>query len=108
MPTKPISPNEAAEIQRSLIPDEIIESFNELIAENYNSISENSVVLQKDVLSRIHKKMPNTSRGVIFKNNWLNIEEIYSNEGWFVQYDRPAFCESYEPYFNFTRKKSTS
>ena len=62
MPTKPISPDEAAKIQQKLIPDEIIESFNELIAENYNSLSKESVVLQKDVLSRIHKKMPNISR----------------------------------------------
>lgn len=52
--------------------------------------------------------MPNISRGVIFKNNWLNIEELYSNEGWLVKYDSPAYCESYEPYFKFTRKKSTS
>ena len=108
MPTKPISPDEAAKIQQKLIPDEIIESFNELIAENYNSLSKESVVLQKDVLSRIHKKMPNISRGAIFKNNWLNIEELYSNEGWLVKYDSPAYCESYEPYFKFTRKKSTS
>jgi hypothetical protein len=105
MSTKPISPDEAAKIQQSLIPDEIIESFNELIAENYKSTSKESVVLQKDVLSRIHKKMPNISGGVIFKNNWLNIENLYSNEGWIVQYDRPAYCESYEPYFKFTRRK---
>ena len=98
---KPITPNEIAEKKTEQIPDGVIDAFNELIAQNYRNGS--STVKQKDAVSRIKAKLNLEKDNDIYSNNWLDVEPIYRAAGWKVKYDKPAYCESYDAYFVFSR-----
>jgi hypothetical protein len=104
-PVKPISPKEADEKQIANIPDFIIEAANELIASNIGD--SNSVdIYQKDIVELALKKAPEgMTSSEIFKKKWMDIESLFRKAGWTVRYDKPAYCESYEPYFTFTKKR---
>ena len=103
MAAKPITPKDVVILKKSLIPDEAVESFNELIAENYlNGYSE---FTQKKVVARMVKK--GLSEKDIFANGWLDLEDVYRKAGWKVEYDKPGFNESYEATFSFSRKSSS-
>ena len=34
-------------------------------------------------------------------NKYLDFEDEYRTIGWKVTYNKPAYCETYEPYFIF-------
>jgi hypothetical protein len=112
MKTKPIKPEEVGQTKKFLYPTEIIQAVNELIAEKFSSNS--SVVTQNEIISRafsitckkqsyddIPLKKDIFSREV-FDKGWLNIETIYEEAGWVVEYDKPG----YEATFTFTKKKN--
>lgn len=106
--SKPVTPQEVTKLKQTLIPDIVIESFNELIAKNFNG--SNATVLQKEIINTISTKWKlqnkydlDTDR--IFEEKWLDIEDIYSKAGWDVYYDKPAYCESYEPTFEFSKRR---
>jgi len=94
---KPITPVEAANKQE--IPDFVFEAFNKLISENY--YNKQAKVVQKDAENLIRQLMPD---GIDFNYNWLNVESAYQQNGWEVEYDKPAYCESYDAYFVFKEK----
>ena len=104
MGVEPILPSEVQEIKNSQIPDYIIEAFNELIAENWNM--HKSLILQKDAMSRVLEKAPEgVTSEEIFANKWFDIEPLFRSKGWKVKYDKPAYCETYEPSFEFSKGK---
>jgi hypothetical protein len=100
---KPISPKEIGAYKAKVFPDFVLESINELIAENFTN--SRAVVLQKDIIARISSKMDGDSydmkRKMIFDKGWLNFEEIYRDSGWKVSYDKPAYNENYDANFTF-------
>jgi hypothetical protein len=96
-----IRPEDVVSQKRDSIPNEVIECFNELIVENYNGAY--ATVYQEDVVKRIVAK--GIGREKIFKNSWLDVEEIFEAEGWRVEYDKPGYCESYEAHFKFEAKR---
>ena len=99
---KPISPNEV----KHVIPDLIIEAVNKLIQEKWDG--KRAVIKQCEILDRIvntNQDSPNyLTRGEIFEKHFLDFENLYRAEGWNVDYDKPAYCETYEPYFTFTKE----
>lgn len=100
---QPITPDEAVVRKGAIIPDFVIESFNELIAENL-TLSGRAVISQDDVVSRILSKCTlATDRQSIYERKWLDVEPLYRAAGWHVVYDKPAYYESYEPTFTFTK-----
>ncbi len=101
MATKPVTPKEVVNLKKSLIPDAVIESFNELIAEKY--LGGSSTFKQKDVVARMVKKGVLSEE--IYKNGWLDVEDIFEKAGWKVEYDKPGYNESYDATFTFSKKK---
>jgi hypothetical protein len=97
---KPISPNEIASKKVEEIPDEVIATFNRLIAMKFNQGS--ATVKQEDVLISLQEQGFNKLE--ILHDGWLNVEEIYEEAGWEVHYDKPAYNESYPATFTFTKK----
>lgn len=102
---KPITPEEARKEKISRIPDFIIESFNEAIIESYNSITGISIVKQTRILEIIMGKTEGSIIGTVFKEGFLDVEEIYRSAGWSVEYDKPSFDGGLEARFIFTKKK---
>jgi len=100
---KPISPNEVSKVKASRIPDDVVESFNELLAKHWNGKS--ATIKQEEVISLILQKRNLRPRGGsrrdIFDNKELDIEELFRAEGWQIEYDKPGFNESYEASWTF-------
>lgn len=91
---RPIGPDD---VTPRGIPEFVIEAVNELIAEKYNGSS--FIIRQPEVIERIKSK---TAQDFDFK--WLDFEPLYRDAGWRVRYDKPAYNESYEAFFEFSRK----
>ncbi|MEK7640643.1 MAG: hypothetical protein AAB389_01455 [Patescibacteria group bacterium] len=97
---QPIKPSEVVQIKKEAMPDVVLQSFNELITENFDGTS--AVVKQDDVVNLLVKK--GFTRDEIFKKGWLEVEDIYRVAGWTVIYDKPGYNEDYDANFEFRKK----
>lgn len=112
---KPIKPDDVGVLAQDLIPDFVIQAVNELIVLNWTGNS--AKILQKEILSLARKYQEKQFQEKREKNHihgdytlpkfdwhWLNIESLYESTGWKVKYDKPGYCEIYEPTFEFRKK----
>lgn len=93
---KIIKPSEVVELKKNIIPQEVFDAFNELIAKNWDGRS--ATVLQDDVVALIISKFASSVNP--YSERWLDIEDSYRNEGWIVEYDNYS-----EASFKFSVKK---
>lgn len=100
-PIRPVRPEEVVDLQKKLIPPEVIETFNRFIGSTV--LNGRAVVKQREVVDALAEK--GLDRSAIYDNGWLNVEDIYRDAGWKVVYDKPGYNESYPPTFTFTAKK---
>ena len=98
-PVQPIRPSQVVRKKNELLPDAVIEAFNELIAENWDGHRSTFK------LGAVRALIKNKLDGGEVKQEWLDVEPIYQKAGWRVVYDSPGWDETYEPFFEF-RKKS--
>lgn len=104
--SRAISPKDIGKYKAKSFPYFVFEAFNECIAENYTNGK--AIVKQDDVINRILGKqdipdheVPGYYRREIFDKGWLNIEEVYREQGWKVTYDKPGYNESYGAFWEF-------
>ena len=45
------------------------------------------------------------TRQTVFDNGWLDVEEAHRAAGWRVEYDKPAYNESYDAFFVFSKRR---
>lgn len=110
MKIKPISPDDVGIKKNATIPGEVIAAFNQLIIESWSgNISQ---FTQNKVLTRILQLLnpgqdtdAKFTRQEIFDNGWLDVEDLFRGQGWRVEYDKPAYCETHEAKFTFTKPK---
>ncbi len=106
MSIEPLSPNDVTIQKQSIIPDVVIECFNELIAQTFSG--DRSTFKQDAVADLICEKMlavqPEFDDRIIYDKHWLDVESIYRAKGWTVEYDKPGFNESYDATFTFKRR----
>ena len=99
----PIKPDEIESNMAKIIPDFVLDSINELLKENYRG--RGSVMLkQKDIISKILKHPDtNLSKQQIYDKHYLDIEGVYSQYGWSVEYDKPSYGDSdFDTFFTFS------
>ena len=100
---KPIKPEEILDKKTETIPDEMFQAINELITLNWNG--NEAKFRQDDLIERYLQKIGQdnlqSNRDIIFKNHYLDFEDIYRKEGWHVSYDKPAYNENYPATFEF-------
>jgi hypothetical protein len=111
---KPITPDEVVKVvihkAKAVIPEYVFEAFNYLISKNFGNGS--ATVMQNEVIDRIISKVNvhrHQSRAItpeyLVDNHFLDVEDVYREAGWQVEYDKPAYCETYEASFKFTKKE---
>lgn len=100
--SKPISPSEVASHKAKIIPPGVIETFNKLIALHF--VNGYSSFLQKDVIKELVDNY-GFNQEEFFEKHWLDVESIYEENGWRVEYDAPAYNESYSAKFIFRTKR---
>lgn len=98
--TKALRPEEVVKTRKESLPEAVLEIFNQLIIENFDGRS--ATVYQEAVIRKLVDR--GFSRKEIFQRGWLDVEDIYREAGWKVMYDKPAYCETYEAYFEFRTK----
>lgn len=100
---KAIAPIDIPATKASAFPDAVIETWNNRIALNY--CGGRAYVMQDDIISDLCAAT-GVSRDAVFANKWLDVEDIYREQGWSVVYDKPGYCESYAASFTFTPKNA--
>ena len=101
----PITPQEAKEEIEKNFPDFVIEGVNNAIRKHYFGKSSFDIT-QNEIMAEVLKVAPEgVTMQKIFDNHWLDFEQVYRKFGWIVNYDKPAYCESYEAFFTFQPKK---
>ena len=97
---KPISPDELVKKKKEEFPNIVIAVVNELIAEKWDG--HEAKIYQDTIVDKIIGNSTYT-RKEIFNLHLLDFEDLYRERGWDVIYDKPGYCESYEPYFVFKK-----
>lgn len=99
-----IKPLSAKDVKQVItFPEAVIESFNELIQKKFDG--RQAVIKQKDVVEIILSKMPEGTKSQdLIDNHWLDVEDVYRKAGWQVEFDKPAYYETYDASFTFTKK----
>jgi hypothetical protein len=97
----PITPDEVVEVKRTVIPEDVIEAVNKLIAQHWDGHRSRFTV---DQAVMAIKARTGFSRTALFDLHYLNFEEIYRAAGWDVVYDQPAYDETYPANYTFTRQ----
>jgi len=103
---KPISPEDIKITSEDLIPDEVIEAFNEMIVEKWDDYK--SYFKQKEIVKTIQAKLKISNKDVeenIFNKNYLDVEQMYRELGWDVKYESPGYRESFDESFTFSKKE---
>lgn len=102
---EPIKPTDI----KQEIPDWVIKGANECIKKHYNELRKESKFTQDELIYYILNCAPaddeTITRRTLFDNNWLDIEPIYRQAGWKVDYDKPGYNEFYDANFTFRQKK---
>lgn len=98
---KPITPKDANTKRLELIPDVVFEAVNELIVEQIGS-SQSVTLTQTEVVNRILSKS-DISRNVIFDKHYLDFEEVYTDAGWKVTFDKAAYYETCDSTWRFVK-----
>jgi hypothetical protein len=100
MTIKPLRPSEIAEKAKLEIPNVVIQAVNTLLIRNYRQGS--IKIYQDELIKEIQKIDDSFSSADIFSGRMLDFEDVFNDFGWRVVYDKPAYCENYEPNFTFT------
>ena len=83
-----ISPDEAAKKKKDYIPDFVIDAINKLLIQNYS----NTITLKLEtVINAIlnHPDRPeNFCRQDLFSNNYLDVEQVFIEAGWEVEFEK--------------------
>lgn len=99
---KPFNPDEAQLAKNGRIPDYVIEAVNEMLSEKLDT-SGNARFTQDEIIEKIQTKS-DIDRSKLFAMKYLDFEDLYRKQGWKVEYDKPAYNESYKAFFVFSRK----
>lgn len=92
---QPIKPKDV----KSTKPDEVIEVFNELIQKYWDGTQAR---FKQDEAARLISAKMEKSTKYLYENHYLDIEDLYRQAGWTVEYDKPGFNESYPATFTFS------
>lgn len=103
--SKPISPDEVGEYAQKAFPDFVFDTVNTLLATTSGrskTLYQNKIV--EMMISKAAEKGIILDKREIYDKRYLDFEDAYRSAGWKVEYDKPAYNESYEAHFEFSRK----
>lgn len=97
---KPIVPADIGESKLKILPDAVIETFNQLIAKNWDG--HESELKQREVINALEKV--GYSEQAIFEERLLDVEDVYRAVGWEVTYNKPGYNETGLATFTFRKR----
>lgn len=103
MTVKAFSPEDAKKSHVHIIPDEVLEAVNDLLAVKYRKHSKSITIYVKEVVDALVAK--GFDREKIFEDRLLDFEGVYEKAGWKVVFTRPSYNETGEQYWTLTDPK---
>lgn len=100
---EPIKPKDIMDNLDDIIHPAVIKAVNAILKEQYRGDS--VTILQKDIVKRAKEFCPELTSAEMFEKKHMDFEPLFKKAGWIVKYDSPAYCETYEPSFEFSAKK---
>lgn len=102
-----ISPQEAQKKHQQQIPQEVFDTWNEVIVSHLHQYSQRveSRFLLKELSSKLSSKM-HMNFETLKEKGYLDLEPFFRENGWSVDFDSPGYNESYDANFTFSAKKS--
>ena len=101
--TKPIGPTDTLLYKKTkLIDDAVFEAWNNCIARHYHN--GRSKFALNELKSEIRKLTHVEDVDEMMNRGWLDLEDVYREEGWSVTFDKAAYNESYDSFFLFRVK----
>jgi len=101
---KPFSPDDVkVERVKTFSPD-VVDAINKLLVRK--STGSSSISFTQDEAIDAISVATGYSRDQIFDKHLLDFEDVYRAVGWKVEYDKPAYNETYNANFKFTRKRN--
>ncbi len=98
---RPITPDEVASVKENILPDAMIEAFNEMIARRWSGGK--SKFASHEIVSLMKEK--GLSDDDISNNRWRGVLDVFEKHGWDVETDTPSWDENGEETLTFRRKK---
>lgn len=103
---KPLKPEDIGVAKKAVLPDEVIAAANELIAKKWNG--HRARFTTDELADKIEKEFIAAGKaitpGKIGKENWLDIEDVYRDEGWKVEFVKEGWNDPAPDYYVFTKK----
>jgi hypothetical protein len=99
----PATPQEVVQRRELLkvIPADVVDIWNEMIETKWDG--QRAWIEQTEIVNLLVQRLE-VQRQALFNNGWLDVEDLFRAAGWKVVYDSPAYCETYEPSFTFSKK----
>jgi len=109
--SKPMSPEEIMENKVVVIPSFVFDVVNNNLSRQIVSLNSTVHIKEKVIVQEIIDMAAELDnevdvvkyRSAIYVDGWLNFEECYRAVGWNVEYDKPAYNESYDAVYKFSR-----
>lgn len=101
-PIAPITPRQAFNPMLHEIQPGIVDVVNELLRQKFDG--RQALILQEDIVALFNERYPDYERERIFREKQLNIEQLYRDSGWIVEYEKPLYYETFPARFIFKAK----
>lgn len=100
---EPSTPKEVEESANYAIHPAIIQAVNELLKEEYIP-GRTVTLLQKIIVKKAKSICKELTERQIFDKHWMDFEPVFRKAGWKVNYNSPAWCETYfDEYYKFSK-----
>ena len=98
----PLSPAEV--LESKVIDPRIFEVVNTILLQRFTKGS-TVTILKSEIENKLRTEYENINIHELYQNKQFDFEDEYRNKGWKVEYDQPAYCETYEASYKFSAKK---
>jgi len=87
--------------QKKTPPPSVFKVMRELVASKL--VENKAIVTQEEAVNAISKKLK-CSKAAVVTRHYLEIEDVFRQEGWDVKYRKPGFNEKFEANFRFKKR----
>lgn len=96
----PLTPAEAKKNKNTTLHPSMVEAVNYFLL-NYDG-HQKLIINQQKLVEKFLELEPSYTQQRVYEENLLDIESTFRKHGWKIKYDKPAYDESYVPFFIFS------
>ena len=107
---KPFTPEDVRKHKIFVLPQELLQSINELMSERYKpggfNIKAEEIIERAKFIHSASSSNPFTTVGDDwYDKGYMDFESAYQEAGWKVKYNQPSYDENFSSYYRFEELK---